>query len=98
MTTPEPPLFITDAQVRATLGLSDTYSAMEQTFRSYGLKLAANLPRTRVPVQDATLSTLGAVLLDGPVPMMGVKTYPSLGGQFNLMIQLTGTDLKKCCW
>lgn len=88
MTATPPPRFISDDQVRATLGLSDAYSAMERAFRSFGLKLAVNLPRTRTTLEGATLSTMGAVLLDGSTPMMGVKSYPTLGGQFNFVISL----------
>ncbi|MBA4326839.1 MAG: ornithine cyclodeaminase [Polaromonas sp.] len=88
MTAAPPPRFISDDLVRATLGLSDAYSAMELAFRSHGLKQAVNLLRTRTSIAGATLSTMGAVLLDGTMPMMGVKSYPTLGGQFNFVISL----------
>ncbi|HYW55820.1 MAG TPA: ornithine cyclodeaminase family protein [Polaromonas sp.] len=80
--------FISDTQVRATLSNADVYAAMEQAFRSYGQDQAVNLPRARASVGGRTISTMGAVLLDGPLPVMGVKSYPTIEGKFNFMISL----------
>lgn len=80
--------FISDTQVRDTLRNADVYAAMEQAFRSYGQDQAVNLPRIRASVGGRTISTMGAVLLDGPIPVMGVKSYPTIEGKFNFMISL----------
>lgn len=80
--------FISDTQVRAMLSISDVYAAMERAFRSYGRGEAVNLARVRASVDGRTISTMGAVLLDGPLPVMGVKSYPTIDGQFNFMISL----------
>ena len=80
--------FISDTQVRAMLSNSDVYATMEQAFRSYGQGEAVNLARVRASVGGRTISTMGAVLLDGPLPVMGVKSYPTIEGKFNFMISL----------
>ncbi len=80
--------FISDTQVRDVLNNAEVYAVMEQAFRSYGQGKATNLPRIRASVGGRTISTMGAVLLDEPLPVMGVKSYPTIDGKFNFMISL----------
>lgn len=61
---------------------------MEQAFRSDDKGEAVNSPRIRASLGGKTISTMGAVLLDGSMPVMGVKSYPTIEGKFNFMINL----------
>jgi ornithine cyclodeaminase/alanine dehydrogenase-like protein (mu-crystallin family) len=79
-------MHITDEQVRQALSYSKCVDLLRDAFRDHASNQATILPRVRANLSPVSLSVMGAILPAAGV--MGVKSYPTIAGKFNFVVNL----------
>jgi ornithine cyclodeaminase len=79
-------MHISDLQVKHALSYSTCVGLLRDAFRDHASNRAAILPRLRATLSPVSLSVMGAILPAAGV--MGVKSYPTVGGKFNFLVNL----------
>lgn len=79
-------IFISDAEVARTVTMQDAILAMHAVFLDLGNGRSLLQDRVRVTSDGVTLSMMGGIY--GGRNVLGAKVYPTVGGQFDFVINL----------
>ncbi|TAG77204.1 MAG: ornithine cyclodeaminase family protein [Burkholderiales bacterium] len=79
-------MHISDQQVKQALSYSTCVELLRSAFLQHASNQAVILPRLRASLSPVSLSVMGAIL--PAVGVMGVKSYPTIAGKFNFLVNL----------
>ena len=86
-------IFISDADVVRSVTMQDAIRAMHAVFLDLGRGHSSLQDRVRIHADGASLSMMGGIY--GAEQVMGAKVYPTVGGQFDFVINLFSTATGK---
>lgn len=81
-----PSIFVSDAEVALAITMQDAIAAMHAVFLDLGREHSSLQDRVRIHAAGASLSMMGGIY--GAQQVMGAKVYPTVGGQFDFVINL----------
>jgi len=79
-------IFVSDAEVARAVTMQDAILAMHAVFLDLGQGHSSLQDRVRIHADGASLSMMGGIY--GAQQVMGAKVYPTVGGQFDFVINL----------
>lgn len=86
-------IFVSDAEVARVVTMQDAIQAMHAVFLDLGQGHSNLQDRVRIHADGTSLSMMGGIY--GAEKVMGAKVYPTVGGQFDFVINLFSSDTGK---
>lgn len=86
-------IFISDDAVAQAVSMREAVEAMRAVFQDLGRGSSSIQDRVRIQAGGATLSMMGGIY--GGAQVMGAKVYPTVGGQFDFVINLFSAETGK---